>query len=115
MLTQEVRKMYARLVVFTLGNKKRQIAEKLTKEFDAITRKLSGFRGNVYFFDDREGEYRALNYWDTKDHAEDANSVMFPKLEKELENINVKKPVVRLFEVYDPSDSKELLFSHIKI
>jgi hypothetical protein len=69
----------------------------------------------VYFFDDHEGEYRALNYWDTKDHAEGANSVMLSKLEKELENMNVKKPVVKLFEVHDPSDSKELLFSHIKI
>jgi hypothetical protein len=79
--------MYARLVVFTLGHGKRRIAEKITKEFDGVTRKLRGFRGNVYFYDDSAGEYRALNYWDTKVHAEDANNVMFPKLEKELEKV----------------------------
>jgi hypothetical protein len=107
--------MYARLVIFKLGNGKRTIAEKITKEFDAFTRKLKGFRGNVYFFDDGAGEYRALNYWDTKNHAEDANIMMLPKLEKELEKINVKKPIVKLFEVYDPADSQGLMFSHIKI
>jgi hypothetical protein len=107
--------LYARLVVFTLGDGKRLVAEKITKEFDAVSRKLRGFRGNVYFFDDRVGEYRALNYWDTKSDAEDANNVMFPKLEKELENIVEKKPVVKLFEVYDPADSQGLMFSHIKI
>ncbi|MGM0876220.1 MAG: hypothetical protein ACQEWV_15980 [Bacillota bacterium] len=76
---------------------------------------LKGFRGNVYFFDDGAGEYRALNYWDTKNHAEDANSVMLPKLVEELEKINVKKPIVKLFEVYDPMDSEGVMFSHIKI
>ncbi|MGM0875846.1 MAG: hypothetical protein ACQEWV_13895 [Bacillota bacterium] len=107
--------MYARLVVFTLGNGKRRIAEKMMKDFDPITRKLRGFRGNVYFFDDSVCEYRALNYWDTKSHAEDANSVIFPKVEKELENMNEKKPIVKLFEVFDPADSEGLIFSHIKI
>lgn len=107
--------MYARLVIFTLGDGKRIVAEKITKQFDAVTRKLRGFRGNVYFFDDHAGEYRALNYWDTKSDAEEANNVMFPKLEKELNDIAVKKPKVKLFEVYDPADSQSLMFSHIKI
>ncbi|QGQ47695.1 hypothetical protein E6W99_20625 [Metabacillus sediminilitoris] len=115
MFKSGVRKLYARLVVFTLGDGKRLLAEKITKEFDKVSRTLRGFRGNVYFFDDRVGEYRALNYWDTKSDAEDANEVMFPKLENELSNISEKKPVVKMFEVYDPADSQGVMFSHMKI
>jgi hypothetical protein len=73
-------------------NKHYFFAEELTKEFDAVTRTLRGFRGNVYFFDDTTGEYRALNYWETKEDAENAHSMMFPELEKELKNITHKNP-----------------------
>ncbi|MBO1510598.1 hypothetical protein [Metabacillus bambusae] len=107
--------MYARLVVFNLGNGKRRTAEELTKQLDSETRKLRGFRGSVYFFDDRASEYRALNYWDTKSHAEDANNVMLPKLEKDLGKMSEKKPIVKLFEVFDPADNEGLIFSHINI
>jgi hypothetical protein len=40
---------------------------------------------------------------------------MFPKLENELANISEKKPVVKMFEVYDPADSQGVMFSHMKI
>ena len=56
MFKSGVRKLYARLVVFTLGDGKRLLAEKITKEFDKVSRTLRGFRGNVYFFDDRVGQ-----------------------------------------------------------
>jgi hypothetical protein len=106
---------YARLVQFKLGNGQRQVAERLTKEFDTINRKLSGFRGNVYLFDDAAGEYRALNYWDTKTDAENAHKILFPKLENELKNFTNEEPICKFFEVYDTSDSGGLLFSHTKI
>lgn len=106
---------YARLVHYKLGAGQRQVAEKLTKDFDPISRQLLGFRGNVYFFDDSNGEYRALNYWDTKVEAEQAHQVLFPKLEKELENFTHEKPQYKFFEVYDPTDYGGLLPSHIKL
>lgn len=104
---------YARLVQYKLGNGQRGVAEKLTKEFDQLSRRLSGFRGNVYFFDDPHGEYRALNYWDTKQDAERANHVLFPKLEKKLQRITNEKPTYKFFEVFDPSEGGDLISSHI--
>ncbi|AIE58700.1 hypothetical protein [Bacillus methanolicus] len=106
---------YARLVHYKLGTGQRQVAERLAKEFDTINRKLSGFRGNVYLFDDTAGEYRALNYWDTKTDAENAHKILFPKLENELKNFTKEEPTYKFFEVYDTSDDGGLLFSHIKI
>ena len=106
---------YARLVQYELGFGQRQIAEKLTKEFDSINRSLSGFRGNVYFFHDPSGEYRALNYWDTKEDAENAHNILFPKFEKELIQYTEKKPSYHLFEVYETTDDSAMLDSHIKI
>ncbi|MFT4415602.1 hypothetical protein ACLM5H_17235 [Fredinandcohnia humi] len=103
---------YARLVQYKLGNGQRLIAEKLTREFDGISRELLGFRGNVYFFDDPTGEYRALNYWDTMDDVEHAHQVLFPKLEQELQRYTNEKPVYRVFEVFDASDDGEILTSH---
>jgi uncharacterized lipoprotein YehR (DUF1307 family) len=96
--------IYARLVYYKLGTGQRGVAEKLTKKFDAINRTLPGFRGNVYFFDDKAGEYRALNYWNTKNDAEHAHQVLFPALENELKNFTTEKPSYRFFEVYDPFD-----------
>jgi hypothetical protein len=106
---------YARVVLYELGSDQRQIAEKLTKEFDSINRNLSGFRGNVHFFNDSTGEYRALNYWDTKVDAENAHKILFPILEKELIHYTEKKPSYLLFEVYDTTDDSGMLYSHIKI
>jgi hypothetical protein len=106
---------YARLIHYKLGTGQRQVAERLTKEFDKISRKMYGFRGNVYFFDDPSGEYRALNYWDTKEEAEQANNVLFPKLEKVLQNYTNEKPTCKLVEVYEAADDEDLVKSHVKL
>lgn len=103
---------YARLVHYKLGNEKRSVAEEITKKFDKISRNLIGFRGCVYFFDDLTGEYRALNYWDTKRDAEEANNVLFPKLVSELQLVTEEKPTFKYFYVYDPTDDQDILFSH---
>lgn len=106
---------YARLIQFKLGSGQRQVAEKLTKEFDKLTRKMYGFRGNVYFFDDPTGEYRALNYWDTKEDAEDAHKVLFPQFEQKLLRYTSEKPTYKFFEVFEATDDGDLLSSHIGI
>ena len=106
---------YARLVKFKLESGKRAVAEELTKKFDKLSRSFSGFRGNVYFFNDSLSEYRALNYWDTENDALQAHKVLFPKLESELQNITSEKPTYQFFEVFDPTDDGEMLSSHIKL
>ncbi|MDP4087601.1 MAG: hypothetical protein Q8934_23850 [Bacillota bacterium] len=93
---------YARLVHYKLGKGQRMVAERMTKDMDGISRNLNGFRGNVYFFDDSNGEYRALNYWDTKKDAEQAHKVLFPKIENRLQQLTNEKPSYKFFEVYDP-------------
>ncbi|MCM3164147.1 hypothetical protein KDJ21_024635 [Metabacillus litoralis] len=103
---------YARLIHYKLGTNQRQAAEELTKKFDKISRNLYGFRGNVYFFDDPNGEYKALNYWDTKELAEKAHEVLFPQLENELKNLTTEKPRYRIFEVFDPTDDQDMVASH---
>ncbi|MEH7306947.1 hypothetical protein [Neobacillus drentensis] len=105
---------YARLVHFKLGEGQRATAERITNELDKISRTLAGFRGNVYFYDDAVSEYRALNYWDTKEDAERANQVLFPKLVGKLHDLTKEPPTFKLFEVYDPDEGGEVLASHIR-
>ncbi|PLT30739.1 hypothetical protein [Peribacillus deserti] len=100
---------HARLIQYKLGTGKRQTAENLTKKFDEVNRGLSGFRGNVYLFDDQNGEYQVINYWDTKADAENAQSFLFPQLENELNGITQEKPTYKFFEVYDPFESGDLV------
>ncbi|MCM3727596.1 hypothetical protein M3226_18125 [Neobacillus cucumis] len=106
---------YARVVQYKLGIGQRDIAEKLTKEFDKKSRKLVGFRGSVYFFDDPSGEYRALSYWDTKEEAEQAHKKLFPELEGKLLSVTREKPIVKFYEVFEATDDEDLMASHIKI
>jgi hypothetical protein len=106
---------YARLITYKLGTNQRRVAEKLTNELDKICRKMYGFRGSVYFFDDPAGEYRALNYWDTKEEAEQANQVLFPKLEQEILNYTTEKPTVKIVEVFEATEDNDLLKSHVKL
>ncbi|MEH7385010.1 hypothetical protein V7147_06295 [Bacillus sp. JJ1521] len=103
---------HARLVQYTLGTGQRLIAEKLAKEFDKISRSLVGFRGNVYFFDDSSGEYRVVNYWDTKHDAQAAHKVISPRLEEVLQNYSDEKPAYRFFEIFDAIDEGEIISSH---
>ncbi|AST90397.1 hypothetical protein ACWE42_22065 [Sutcliffiella cohnii] len=103
---------YARLVQFKLGKDNRMTAENIIKKYDKISRQLTGFRGSVYFFDDASGEYRALNYWDTKEHAEIANEKLFPSLVEDLQNITSSEPTYKYFEVFDPTDDIDLIKSH---
>ncbi|MFB6465567.1 hypothetical protein ACE38V_01985 [Cytobacillus sp. Hz8] len=106
---------YARLVQFKLGTGKRQIAEKICKEYDSFNRNLTGFRGNVYFFDDLNGEYHTLNYWDTKQDAENAHEILFPKFTAKLEKYTDEKIVYRIFEVFDTSENSGFFQSHLKL
>lgn len=106
---------YARVVQYKLGPGQRDIAERLTKEFDKKSRKLVGFRGSVYFFDDPSGEYRALSYWDTKEEAEQAHKKLFPELEHKLQSVTNEKPAVKFYEVFEATDDEDLMASHIKI
>lgn len=106
---------YARLINYKLGANQRQIAERITNEFDQISRKMNGFRGSVYFFDDPSGEYRALNYWDTKKEAEQANKVLFPKLEQKLQMHTNEKPTVKIVEVFEATNDDDIVKSHIKL
>ncbi|MDR4888072.1 hypothetical protein RGU12_10980 [Fredinandcohnia sp. QZ13] len=103
---------HARLVQYTLGTGQRLIAERLTKELDKESRSLMGFRGNVYFFDDSSGEYRVVNYWDTKQDAEAAHKVISPKLEEVLQKYTSEKPTYRFFEIFDVIDDGDIIASH---
>jgi hypothetical protein len=49
--------MHARLVQFKLEPGSRTIVEKIFDDFNVLSRKQQGFRGNAYFFDLSSGEY----------------------------------------------------------
>jgi len=95
--------MYARLVMFTLGQANVCPAEKLADQFASAFKTLKGFKSATFFGDNTVGEYGCLNLWESKEDAEAAGTVLRPKMEQALSGIAKGPPTVRLFEVYEPT------------
>jgi hypothetical protein len=96
--------MYLRLVMFTLGPGMRSRAEGLAAQFGPILKAQQGFRSVTFFADDSVGEYGALIEWDSRDDAEAARTALEPHLLQALVGVAKGSPLLRRFEVYDPTE-----------
>ena len=91
--------MYANWVSFKMGAGKRQQMEEMGKQFRPALEKQKGFESVVFLGDEETGEYGSLVTFATKEDAENAFQVMFPKLQEAVKD-QVKGPPTRvLFEV----------------
>lgn len=94
--------MYARLIMFTLGEGKRAFAEGMAKQFYTVMQGLKGFKNATFVSDDVIGEYGVLSLWETKEDAESAGTVMGPGLQQALQGHVQGPPSIRLMEVFQP-------------
>ena len=94
--------MYARLIMFTLGQGKRPFAEGMAKQFQGIMQGMKGFKNATFLVDEGVGEYGLLSLWETKEDAESAADAMRPGFQQALEGKVQGPPSVRMFEVFEP-------------
>ncbi|MCL4273943.1 MAG: hypothetical protein KJZ77_08730 [Anaerolineales bacterium] len=94
--------MYARLIMFTLGEGKRAFAEGMAKQFHTAMQGLKGFKNATFVLDDVIGEYGVLSLWETKEDAEAAGAAMGPGLQQALQGQVQGPPSIRLLEVFQP-------------
>ena len=94
--------MYARLIMFTLGEGKRPFAEGMAKQFHTAMQGMKGFRDATYVADDVIGEYGVLSLWETKADAEFAGEAMRPGFQQALDGQVQGPPSIRVLEVFEP-------------
>lgn len=94
--------MYARLVMFNIGQGKRSAAEKIADQFLGVMQGMAGFREVTFLVDEAVGEYGALSLWASKKDADAAGEAMTAGLRQALAGFVQEPPVQRTFEVYEP-------------
>jgi quinol monooxygenase YgiN len=94
--------MYVRFVLFTLGPGERTAAEKIADEIIPAIRAQKGCNTCKFFTDDEVGEYGIVVLWESREDADNAASVISPRLKPALSGIVKSPPSIRLYEVYEP-------------
>lgn len=95
--------MYARFVLFTLGNGKRTIAETMAEKQRAAMQRLQGFKGATFIADDHSGEYGVLSLWESKETAQAAEVTLTPGYLQTLKSHLKRIPMRRVLEVIHPN------------
>ena len=93
--------MYARIVLFTLGQGMRSTAEEIA---DGVIPKIKARKGlkNIDFLvNDEAGEYGFLALWETKEDGEAAKEAVFPILQSRLTGTAKGSLTAKLFEVIE--------------
>jgi heme-degrading monooxygenase HmoA len=91
--------MYARLVRFSLGTGKRDVAQAIADELAPKIAGQPGCGGVTVFGDDKDGEYGIFVLWQSEAHAGEAAAIIRPILDKHLSGQVQQPPEARLFEV----------------
>ena len=91
--------MYARLVRFSLGAGRRDVAQAIADYLAPKITSQPGCGGVTVFGDDSDGEYGIFVLWDSQAHAAAAASIIRPVLDKHLSGHVQAPPEARLYEV----------------
>ncbi len=94
--------MYARLVMFNVGQGVRQDINQLADQFAAAHLEMQGFRDQTYLADEEAGDYVGLFIWESKEDDERAWAELGPRFQEATQDMLKAPPEVRLFEVYEP-------------
>ena len=94
-------RMSVRLVLFTLGPGKREIADALASDLGPQIRGLPGCDSATFFGDDSDSQYGIVVLWDSQENADAASAVIAPQLQGHLAGNVTEPPTRRLYRVID--------------
>lgn len=95
--------MYARLVLFTMENGNRAVAEQMADRFHTAMQQLDGFQGATFFVNEETKQYGAVSLWATEAAGAAAGDAMSAGLHQALQGLSSAPPVQQMFEVYVPA------------
>lgn len=95
--------MYAHLVLFNLGQGKRQTAEDMADKFAAIYADCPDCRQVTFLGDDAQGEYGSISLWDSEAALAAYQQQVGPQLAAALQDVALGPATIRKFEVYQPN------------
>jgi hypothetical protein len=93
--------MHARLVRFSLGPGKREVAQALAHDLQPRITAMAGCQGVTVFGDAADGQYGIFVLWDSEANANAAAQVIRPKLDEHLAPHVQAPPEARLYEVIE--------------
>lgn len=99
--------MYARLVRFSLGGGRREMAQELANDLVPRIASRPGCERVTVFGDYAEGEYGIFVLWDSQADADAAAAVIHPVLEQHLAGNVQAPPDRRLFAVLSDSAGRQ--------
>jgi Antibiotic biosynthesis monooxygenase len=91
--------MYARLVRFSLGPGKREIAQAVADDMPPKIAAMKGCRSVTVFGDDSDGEYGIFVLWESEADADAAAPVIGPQIHERIGGHVTADWEARLFEV----------------
>jgi quinol monooxygenase YgiN len=91
--------MYARLLLFTLGPGKRDVAQTVADDMPPKIAAMPGCRSVTVFGDDSDGTYGIFVLWETEENANAAAPIIRPQVDERIAAHVVEEPQPRLFEV----------------
>jgi hypothetical protein len=97
--------MYARFVLFALGNGKRTIAETMAEKQRSAMQRLQGFKGATFIADENSGEYGVLSLWESKENAQAAEVTLTPGYLQIFKSHLKRIPMRRVLEVMHPNSN----------
>jgi hypothetical protein len=92
--------MFARLVRFSLGEDKSEVAKVLAADLKPRIAAMPGCQ-SVTIFGDTDGEFGVFVLWDSEANANSAAQVVRPLLDQHLAGHLKAPPDARLFQVID--------------
>ncbi|MEQ8696557.1 MAG: hypothetical protein RLO48_12345 [Bauldia litoralis] len=95
--------MYARLLTFSIGPGRRDVATGMADEAFAMVKAMNGFVSATYLVIDEEaGEYGSITTWQSLADADAAGEVLRPWMMEKVGDKLTAPPVIRNAEVYEP-------------
>src|SRR5262245_60378691 len=97
--------MNVRLVQFSLGPGKRAAAESIADKVVPMIRRLAGCQRCEFFADYDAGDYGLAVFWESREAAAAAASVMSPIVTRAMAEAGSTSDSKRLFDIYEPKPS----------
>ncbi len=95
--------MLAHLVLFKIGTGNRQTAEDMADRFAGIYAGCPNCKQVTFLGDDEKGEYGSISLWDSEAALAAYQEQAGPQLAAALQDVAQGPPIIRRFEVYEPS------------
>lgn len=93
---------YLTIATLTLDAGKRSVAEGVADQGVAFVQQQPGFQQVIFFLDELKGLYGAVSVWDSREAAEEADTVLTPGFAQAFGEHLKGEISAEYYEIYEP-------------